>query len=367
MIAAFAYANHHLASLASLLKEWRAESNFAAYKILGNFASLSKVKISFNMESLKFWFREDNSTGFGYFSDYCFWLLDVVGFNVLHKFSVGTLNHVRNIFLVVLIVVGSISSFSVVCRYTFNIEEVIMGIITCIMTFQVLCKMIELIVHRKDHLEMMKTVESNTKALEQDLKHRHVGVRNFMRAKKYIFLASFAYVSALASLTFYPLYPLLTRGEYKLAANTEVPGTNFKTPTGWLINYIFGVSIAFCGCILIIGEESSRNFPVKTFRSFSQPTTPSSSFTCSTSLGALKSSKRCLRWLETSTVLTSQKKSSTSSSLCAQISKRRRSGENFSFPQTSRACRIIEVFSFACKASSENARSCSRWFICSSL
>lgn len=218
------------------------------------------------METLKFFYRDENSTRFRVFRDYFFLLLDLVGFNLIRQTAVSVLAKARRIFLVGLLTIGVASAASVVYRYVHDIEEVIMGIITLIMPFQVVCKMLELMMHHENHSEMIKTIEKNTEDLKEDSKFHEVGVRNFKRAKQYVVLATVVYLAALASLLLYPLYPLITRGDYKLGSNVEIPGTNFKTLTGWLVNYIFSIMLTSYACILIIGNFA---LPISTVRAFS--------------------------------------------------------------------------------------------------
>jgi hypothetical protein len=123
------------------------------------------------------------------------------------------------------------------------------------MTFQAANKLIELALHRKYHREMIKTVVENTEKLQENPDFFEIGVRNYKRARFYIILTTVAYLTALVSLWIYPLYPMLTRGEFKLAANVEWPGTKHNEGTGWTINYIYSLALTGSVAFLVLGKS----------------------------------------------------------------------------------------------------------------
>lgn len=208
------------------------------------------------LDKVKFLFRQTKcETGFEAFQEYFFILLNLSGFNVLRKgFFSGVRNRALIIFISLLPVFGALASVRVVWKYFDDVEEMATGSISCLIIFQLIPKMIELLVHREDHREMMAIVARKTGALKNNSDYRDVGVENFNRARVYILLTSISFISALISLHLYPFFPMLIKNEYKLGPNMELPGTHHKEPIGWLINYIFCLVMASSTAFLILGK-----------------------------------------------------------------------------------------------------------------
>lgn len=205
-------------------------------------------------EQVNFLFRKIDSTGFKTIREYSFFLLSLAGFNVLREgFYARTVDRIRMVFVVMLPLFGIVGSLRVLWKCYFDIEEAITSLLSFIMMLQLVPKMIELFVHRDIHREIMETVEKSTEVLQEDREYKEIGLSNIHFARSYIRVTSIAYLAAGASLLVYPFYSLIFKGEYKLAANMELPGTDHKEEIGWLINYIFSSVLASMGCLLILG------------------------------------------------------------------------------------------------------------------
>lgn len=207
-------------------------------------------------QKLRFLWKKDNVTGFKSFEDYFFIFLNLSGFNVLRdEFFSGFTRKFLITFVSILPVTGFFTSFRVIWVYSDQIEEVIVSTVSWIMTFQATNKLIELATHRHNHREMIKIVTENTEKLQHSREFSEIGVKNYNHARFYIMLSTFAYLTALASLWAYPFYPWFNRGEYKLAANVELPRTNHKEKTGWVINYVYSLFLTGSVAFLVLGKS----------------------------------------------------------------------------------------------------------------
>lgn len=205
-----------------------------------------------------------NQAGFRIFQDFFLYLLTVLGFNVIRdEFLTGHRNRIQLCLLFLLPTLGSVSAVLVIYRYPTDIEGVIMGTTTLILQFQGLAKMIELVVNRDAHSKMIKTVVDDTEKLQSGSDSDHsIGVKNFRRAQFYTKLATVSYLAALAALQIYPIYALLIRNEFKLAATLELPGTNHKEALGFLINYVYCSVLAPFICLIILGKSCISQIPL---------------------------------------------------------------------------------------------------------
>lgn len=207
-------------------------------------------------EKTRVLFKKADSTSFKSIADYFNLVLSLSGFNVLSDEFLSTKrDRFRIIFVLILPLLGIVGSFRVLWRFFDDFEEVITSILTCIMMLQFVPKMIELFTHRKIHREMIKTVVTATAELQEHREYKVLGLKTYDSARSYICLSTFVFLGALASLQVYPIYPLLLKGEFKLAANIELPWTDHKHLTGWLINYVFCAILATVTCFLILGNE----------------------------------------------------------------------------------------------------------------
>lgn len=204
---------------------------------------------------VKFLFRNSNLTGFKSFSEYLEIFLSLCWLNVFPaEKTVGLKNLLRLAFVYSIPVVGVIATLQVTLRYFREIKEAFTGIITFIMTLQLMAKMIELLVHRQSHRQMIKQVEEETASLQNDREYHSIGVANFKRAKFYTILSSTSYLAAMAALILFPLYSVLLRDKFMLCANVELPGTNHKQPMGWAINYIYSFMLDSLAGYVILGK-----------------------------------------------------------------------------------------------------------------
>lgn len=204
-------------------------------------------------------FRKSSSTtGFRIFKDYFFILLKVCGAEniLLEGYPTGVANRIRLLVMALMLLLGISSSFLVVWNYFYEVEEVITSTISFILVSQVICKIFELITHSKSHREMIKIVEEQTQALQDDRDYMKIGVSNFNRVRFHVAISSVAYLSALASLYLSPLYALIFKHEFVLRANVQLPFTKYKEPTGWMINYIFCIFLAGFSAFTILGNQS---------------------------------------------------------------------------------------------------------------
>lgn len=205
-------------------------------------------------EQVNFLFKKIDSTGFKKIREYFFYVLSLSGFNILREeFHARTVDRIRIIFVVMMPLLGIVGSLRVLWKYYFDIEEAITSLIVCIMMLQLVPKMIELYIHRDIHREILGTIEKSTEVLQEDREYKDSGLTNINFARSYIRLTSISYLAALASLLVYPFYPLIFKGEYKLAANIELPFTDHKEEIGWIINYIVSSVLTSMGCLLILG------------------------------------------------------------------------------------------------------------------
>lgn len=204
---------------------------------------------------LKPLYQRSDLTCFKPFEQYFTFLLTISGFNVLRNdfLSASWSRYVVGL-VFSLPVIGVLSSFLVIWKYNSDFEELIMGTITLIMCVQVISKIVELLMHRKDHCEMIKTVVEQTKDLERDRKFHEAGVMNYRRALFYISTSSVAYLSALASLSIYPIFAFVVNGRLKLSVDVEIPGTNHNQPLGFAINYTYSTMLSTIGCLIILGK-----------------------------------------------------------------------------------------------------------------
>lgn len=217
----------------------------------------SEVKMIL-VEIFKKVFRESGLTGFKVFRDYLFILLKASGFDILSEdFFSRPSSRLKTSVMTAIPLIGLISSSCVICKYFRNIEELITGSISFIMILQLGSKLVELVVNRNAHRDMLATVEKNTQALEKDPELCNVGINNFKRARLFISCSTVCYIAALISLVLYPIVTFLVTRDYKLSANLELPGTNNKDPVGWLVNYLFSILLVTLTCFPILGEVST--------------------------------------------------------------------------------------------------------------
>lgn len=226
----------------------------------------SEVKMIF-VDILKNVFLEKNQTWFKVFREYLFMLLKVSGFDILSEdFFTTPFNRLITTVMSLPPTIGLISSSCVIWKYSQSIEELITGTISFIIILQLLSKLVELIVNRKVHREMLKIVEEKTHDIKNDPELIEIGLDNFKRARFFIGCSTVVNVAALISLILYPVVEFLLNGEYKLSANLELPGTNNKNSVGWLVNYLFSVILVPLTCSPILGEiKLSTHFPTFLF------------------------------------------------------------------------------------------------------
>lgn len=267
-------------------------------------------------EKVKFLWKKKNVTGFKGFKDYLFIFLNLSGFNVLEdEFFTGYFRKFLIIFTAILPITGFFTSFRVIWLYFDQVEEVIVSTVSWIMTFQAANKLIELAVHRKNHRRMIEIVLKNTESMQDNREFFKIGVKNYNRARFYITITTFAYLSALVSLWSYPFFPLLTRGEFKLAANVEWPGTNHLEGKGWAFNYVYSLVLTGSVAFLVLGKIWNIFWnSIKFFNFISkisyQHMTLFSTCTCFTSPEGSIYWEISFSWLVTSPAHTTQKRSS---------------------------------------------------------
>ena len=218
------------------------------------------------MEKVKFLWKKENVTSFKSFKDFFFIFLNLSGFNILRdEYFTGIFRKFLIIFTVILPITGFFTSFRVIWLYFDQVEEVIVSTVSWIMTFQAANKLIELAMHRKNHRQMIEIIIKNTESMQNDRMYFEIGVTNYKRARFYIVITTFAYLTALLSLWSYPFFPFLCRGEYKLAANVEWPFTNHQKGTGWAFNYVYSLVLTGSVAFLVLGKASNMfkfiNFP----------------------------------------------------------------------------------------------------------
>ena len=233
-------------------------------------------------DDLKLWTRKKEVTGFKPFRQFLTTLLAICSFNVLGDDMFSSLNfRIRMIIISTFVFVGCLASTIVILRYWGEVEEVITGAMTFIMLIQVSSKMLELVVHRENHREILRIVEEKTANLQDDPINHAIGVRHYLRARRYIALTTSVYLLALASLVIYPFLPVLINGSYKLATNLELPFTRHKELHGWILNNIFASSLTCFTCFVILGTKC-RHWKLKNFLKFNffpQPMMSSFMFT----------------------------------------------------------------------------------------
>jgi hypothetical protein len=151
-------------------------------------------------EKVKFLWEKNEVTSFRTFKEYFFVFLNLSGFNVLREnFFTGFQRKFLIVFIGLLPVTGFFTSLWVIWNYSNEIEEVIVSTVSWIMTFQAANKLLELLIHRQNHKEMISIVTENTEKLETDRDFFEIGVKNYQRARFYIALSVRKLMSSLSS------------------------------------------------------------------------------------------------------------------------------------------------------------------------
>lgn len=209
-----------------------------------------------NLQLKPLYQRSDDNTSFKPFAEYFSFLLTVSGFNVLRKdFLLSKWDRFVTGIIFSLPVVAVFVSFHVIWKYSEDLEEIVLGLITLIMCFQIVSKLAELFFHRNDHCEMVMTVIKQTQELKNNREFQEIGNMNFRRAQFYVSTSTVIYFAAWASLNVYPLLALIIQKQFKLCVNMEIPWTNHKEPIGFTLNYIFALVVSSLGCLIILGKD----------------------------------------------------------------------------------------------------------------
>lgn len=150
--------------------------------------------------------------------------------------------------ILALSLVGLVGCIKSTVKNFLTIEKLVLSVISGISIFQFLSKMIELMLHRSVHLELIAIVK---KARYPD--HNEILQPVFNRMKFYLIVTFAIYSMGVISLQMYPWISYVLSRELRLGVNMEIPFTSQDTIFDWTVNYILGTIISAYGCTFIIG------------------------------------------------------------------------------------------------------------------
>ncbi|CAO1426196.1 unnamed protein product [Diamesa serratosioi] len=144
-------------------------------------------------------------------------------------------------------------SIRCVVKFWDDTEEAITAMIAAMTLIQLVAKMLNLIVHKKTHRELVKVVASDSESSKDDPIQHDTAVKFYNHAKSMSAFIAIVYWNAHI---IFMIYPFITTKEWMLPLNFELPYTNHKEPLGYRINYLYCIYQTVQAEFLILGYDS---------------------------------------------------------------------------------------------------------------